>query len=313
MAKKTKGAEAASVKKTKKAKKEKTKTTTRMQNAFGHPIRNLIVAAVASILLGVAFIVKPYEVSLYCGYGVGGLIAVFGIVYIIIYFCSKPVSGEYRSEFAIGLLALFAGAYVALSGFITGGTGVGYVLAVRILGILILADALLKLQYSVDIARMKFPRWWLVLIFAVLGMGVGVMTVTDFNLTSVPSTTPASFLYGLGGSMGLVTDKGQYNSFYSGMMMLGIGFCVNALLDLASMTVIAVRNHRARRDEAIAEGTAMVAAVKQEELDEILPPEAAAPVAEVPAEPVAVVPAPEPAPIVPAAEPVAVEPVTPAE
>ncbi len=301
MAKKIKDTEAVSEKKAKKAKKDKQKGAGRVQNVFGHPIRNLIVAAVACILLGVAFIVKPYEVSQYCCYGVGGLIGVFGIVYIILYFSAKPVSGEYRSEFAIGLLALFAGAYVALSGLITGGTGVGYVLVIRILGILLLADALLKLQYSVDICRMKFPRWWLVLIFAILGAGVGVVTVTDFDLTSAPSTTPASFLYGLGGSIGLVTDKGQYNSFYSGMMLLGIGFCLNGVLDLASMTVIAVRNHKARRAEAIAEGAAMVAAAKQEELDEILPPEAAMPEPE--PENVVYVPAPESAPA-PAAEPV---------
>ena len=299
MAKKNKDTEAVSEKKAKKAKKDKQKVAARVRNVFGHPVRNLIVAAVACILLGVAFILKPYEVSLYCGYGVGGLIGLFGIVYIILYLCAKPVSGEYRSEFAIGLLALFAGAYVALSGFITGGTGVGYVLVIRILGILLLADALLKIQYSMDIARMKFPRWWLVLLFGLMGAGIGVVTATDFDLTAAPSTTPASFLYGLGGSIGLVTDKGQYNAFFSGMMLLGIGFCVNGVLDLASMAVIAVRNHKARRAEAIAEGAAMVAAAKQEELNEILPPEAAAPAPEN----VVYVPAPTPAPA-PAAEPV---------
>ena len=285
-----------------KAKKEK-KQKGRVQNVFGHPIRNMIVAAVASLLIGLAFILKPYEVSQYCGYGVGGLFAVVGLVYIILYFCHKPISGEYRSEFAIGLLALFAGAYVALSGMITGGTGVGYVLAVRILGILVLGDGLLKLQYSVDIARMKFSAWWVVLIFAVLGLGVGVLTTTDFTTTAIGArTSPASFLYGLGSTLGLVSDKGNYNNFYSGMTMLGIGFCVNAVLDLAAMTVIAIRNHKARREEAIAEGTAMVAAVKQEELDEVLP------VSELP-ENVVVVPAPEPAAI-PVAEPVIPAPAT---
>ena len=283
--------------------KEKKEKTGRVQNVFGHPIRNLIVAAVVSILIGIAFIVKPYEVSQYCGYGVGGIIGVVGIVYIILYFCHKPVSGEYRSEFAIGLLAILAGAYVALSGLISEGGGVGYVLAIRILGILIVADGMMKLQYSVDIGRMKFKAWWVVLIFAVIGIGIGVLTVTDFDKTVISARTyPASFLYGLGGKLGLETAKGQYNDFFSGMMMLGIAFCVNGVLDLAAMTVVAVRNHRARRDEAIAEGTAMVTAAKQEEIDELLPAEIPAP-----AEDAVVVPAPEPEPV-PAAEPVIPEP-----
>lgn len=283
--------------------KEKKEKVSRVQNVFGHPIRNLIVAAVVSILVGVAFIIKPYEVSQYCGYGVGGIIGVVGIIYIILYFCHKPVSGEYRSEFAIGLLSILAGAYVALSGLISDGGGVGYVLAIRILGILIVADGLMKLQYAVDIGRMKYKAWWVVLIFAVLGIGIGVLTVTDFDKTVISARTyPASFLYGLGVKLGLEKSMGQYNDFFSGMMLLGIAFCVNGVLDLASMTVVAVRNHKARRDEAIAEGTAMVTAAKQEEIDELLPAEAPAP-----AEDAVVVPAPAPEPV-PVAEPVIPEP-----
>ena len=272
---------------------------TKVQNVFGHPVRNMIAAAVISILLGVAFIIKPYEVSQYCGYGVGGLIAVVGIVYIILYFCHKPVSGEYRSEFAIGLLALLAGAYVALSGLVFGGSGVGYVLAVRIIGLLILADALLKLQYAIDIGRMRFRQWWVVLIFAILGAGVGVLVTTDFTTTAIGSrTAPASFLYILGGNMGIVSNMGTYNSFYSGMEMLGIGFCVNGVLDLAAMTVIAIRNHKA-------EGTAMVAAAQREEMEERIPAEPAfsvEPSAEPdPAPAPAVIPAPPAEPAAPAA------------
>jgi len=284
--------------------KEKKEKVSRVQNVFGHPIRNLIVAAVVSILVGVAFIIKPYDVSQYCGYGVGGIIGVVGIIYIILYFCHKPVSGEYRSEFAIGLLAILAGAYVALSGLISDGAGVGYILAIRILGILIVADGMLKLQYSVDIGRMKFKAWWVVLIFAVLGLGIGVLTVTDFDKTAIAArSVPASFFYGLGGTLGLEKGMGQYNEFYSGMMMLGIAFCVNGVLDLASMAVIAIRNHKARRDEAIAEGTAMVTAAKQEEIDELIPAEIPTP-----AEDTVVVPAPAPEPV-PVAEPVIPDPV----
>ena len=275
----------------------------RVQNVFGHPVRNMIVAAVVSILMGLAFIIKPMDVSQYCGYGVGGVIGVVGLIYIILYFCHRPVSGEYRSEFAIGILAVLAGAYVALSGLISTNGGVGYVLAVRILGILIVADGMLKLQYSVDIGRMGFRAWWIVLLFAAIGIAIGVLTVTDFNKTSIAArSVPASYLYNLGGKLSLVKGKGQYTSFYSGMMMLGIAFCLNGILDLASMMVIAVRNHNARRDAAIAEGMAMVNAAKREEIDEVIPAEFPVPAAET-----VVFPMPEPEPA-PAAEPAAPEP-----
>ena len=285
----------------------------KVENVFGSPIRNLIVTAVVSILLGIAFILKPYELSLYANYGIGGLIALVGIVYIVIYFCRKPVSGEYHSEFAIGLLALIGGAYVALSGLIGISSGVGYVLVIKIIGVFIMADGLLKIQYSVDLGRMKFRTWWVVLIFALVGIGIGVVTATDFSTTNTSASTPASFLYGMGNTMGLVSNKGQYNSFFSGMMALGIAFCLNGLLDLLSMMIIAIRNHKARREEAIAEGSAMVAAAKQEEIDDALP------VVEIPSEPeeqtvfVPVTPAPAAEPVPAPAEPVQAAPMDSAE
>ena len=75
MAKKNKQESAAVDNAKKRAKKEKEKKDlqdNKIQNVFGHPVRNMIITAVVSILLGVAFIIKPYEVSQYCGYGVGG-------------------------------------------------------------------------------------------------------------------------------------------------------------------------------------------------------------------------------------------------
>ena len=142
------------VKKSKTAKNQapkKVKKGGRISRGIANPVRNLIITTVVSVLLGVAFLVKPYEVSQYCGYGVGGLLAAVGIAYIIL---RKPVSGVYRAEFVIGLVALLAGAYVALSGLITSSAGIGYVMIIRIIGILIVVDGLLKVQYTADIARM---------------------------------------------------------------------------------------------------------------------------------------------------------------
>ena len=278
----------------KKSKKEK---GSRLSKGIASPVRNLIFTTIASVLLGVAFFLKPYEVSLYLGYGAGGLLGLVGIVYILIYFLRKPVSGEYRSEFVIGLVALLAGAYVALSGFITSTGGVGYVMIVRVLGILIAADGLLKVQYAVDIGRMKFRAWWVALILAVLSIGIGVLTATDFSGKTITASTtaPVSLMYTLGGSLGLGAGYGNYAAFYGGIKMLGLGFILNGVLDLATLIIIAIRNRKADRAEAIAEASAMIAETKKEEI--ALPAEApvlAEP--EQPAEPEEVVIAAEPAP-----------------
>ncbi len=274
--------------KEKKGKKTKDKSAApKRANVFGHPVRNLIVTSIVSILLGVAFAVKPYEVYTYCGYGLGGLIGVYGLVYIIIYFVHKPIPGEYRSEFAIGLVALLAGAYVAVGGILIGSGGVGYELIVKIIGILIAVDGLLKLQYSVDLARMKYKRWWISLILSILGIAIGVLTIIGMFAD-------------LGSSLGLYSNPytTQYNSFFSGMMMLGIAFIVNGVIDLGVMTVVAVRNHKANREAAIAEAAALMVGAEKESAPDFFPAEdSSAPVNDAPSAEPTSEPAPAPVPV----------------
>ena len=232
-------------KKAKKAAKgDKHAKKCKKSRVLGYPIRHLIVTAVVSLLLGAALLVKPAMVYTYCGYGLGGLAALVGIIYIIIYLCAKPVSGEYRAEFAVGLVALLAGAYVAVGGLITGGSGTSITFAtiIKILGVLMVADGIMKLQYALDLARMKFPRWWIGLITAVLGLAFGVLT--NMGIT-----------YELGTDM--LGSSG-------GMMMLGIVITVNGVLDLVSMIVVAVRNHKAEKAAVLAEAEAILAAKKAE-------------------------------------------------
>lgn len=298
-AKKAKKEKKAKAPKDKSAKKSRKEKGSKISKGIASPVRNLIVTTVVSVLLGVAFFLKPYEVSRYLGYGAGAILGLVGIVYILIYFLRKPVSGEYRSEFVIGLVALLAGAYVALSGLITSTGGVGYVMIVRVLGILIVADGLLKVQYSVDLARMKFRAWWVALILAVISIALGVLTATDFSGKTITAATtaPVSMMYTLGGSLGLGAAYGNYAAFYGGLKMLGLGFVLNGVLDLATLIIIAIRNHKAARAEAIAEASAMIAETKKEEI--ALPEESPAPV-----EPEEIVIAAEPAPeLVPDAMP----------
>lgn len=292
-------AETAKPQKEKKVKKEKEPREKggKASRGITNPVRNLIVTAAVSVLLGIAFFVKPYEVSIYSGYGAGGILALVGVIYILIYFLRKPISGVYRSEFAIGLVALLAGAYVILSGVITSTGGIGYIMIIRVIGILIAADGILKVQYAVDIGRMKFKAWWVALLFAVLGIAVGVLTATDFSGKAITSsqTAPLSMLYPIGYTLGLGAGNGNYAAFYGGMKMLGIAFIANGLLDIGTLIVIAVRNHKAARAEAIEEASAMIAEAKKEEIalpaeapeEEIEPVEEvvieAAPVVEVPA------------------------------
>lgn len=288
MAKKNKEKKAAAAAKT------GDQTSARKSGVLTNPIRNMIITALVCIALGCAFILQPILVYTYCGYVIGGLIGFIGLVYIIIYFARRPVSGVYRSEFALGLVALLAGAYVAFSSLIPETMGLATVpitlaVIVRILGVLIAADGILKLQYTLDLIRMKYAKWWIALIVSILGIALGVLTTIGL-------------IYSLGDSLGV-----------NGMMLLGIAFAANGVLDLITMIVVAVRNHKANKADALAAAEALAEAAKggqPADFSATAPAasttvsEAPAPSAETPAEPEPVVEPelPEPAAASPAAE-----------
>lgn len=231
------------------------------ERVFGSPVRNLIMTALFSILIGAAFLVKPEMVYSYSGIAIGGVIGVVGLVYILIYFIRRPVSGQYRYEFAFGLVALLAGAYVALGGMLSGSAvlnaGMPFTGVVVILGVLVGADGILRLQYSIDLGRMRYGKWWIVFIFSLLGIALGVALVMGYVYDS-------GALFGIFDKEGLNETQ---NAFLGGLRMLGVALCLNGLLDLLSMIIVALRNHKASREAVIAEGSAILSAAKQEEMN----------------------------------------------
>lgn len=201
-----------------------------------NPIRNQIITAVVSLGLGAAFIALPDFIRYYCGYVIGGLLGVIGLVYIIIYFARKPVSGVYRTEFAAGVLLVAAGAYVISASLRPNAVGISITLRwiVTGLGVLVAADGALKLQYTLDLARMKYGAWWVGLLLSLLGLALGVLM-----------------------ALGLVDAFGVYmhlmdGGFLGAMLALGAGLCLNGVLDLGMMTLVAVRNHAAAKAAAAA-------------------------------------------------------------
>ena len=197
-----------------------------------NPIRNLAVTAVLCLALGVVFLALPYFVRDYCGYVIGGLLCAIGVVYTVIYFLRKPVSGIYRSEFATGLVILAAGVYVIVASLRPDAAGLSITLRmiVTALGVLMAVDGVLKLQYTLDLARMQFDAWWVGLFTSLPGLALGVLTAA-----------------GLVDDFGVRIGAGD-GDFLSAMLVLGVTFIVNAILDIITLTLVAVRNHIAAKE-----------------------------------------------------------------
>lgn len=219
MARKVKEPKEKKVKKAKRAKKEPKPLESCGSRIIGSPVRVLVVLAVISAIIGVALFQFYDAYKSYFDYMIGGLVILIGVISLIFYFAKRMIDGVYRSEFAIGILCIAFGLYVALNG------GASFSFLV-IIGALCAFDGVIKLQYTLDLARMRFKAWWLPLIFSILGIAIGVIILM--------------------GLFGELFGEGE------GASMTGLALCVNALFDIICAIVIAVRNHKAKKAAKLA-------------------------------------------------------------
>lgn len=219
MARKVKEPKEKKVKKTKRAKKEPKPLESCGSRIIGSPVRVLVVLAVISAIIGVALFQFYDAYKSYFDYIIGGLVILIGVISMVFYFAKRMIDGVYRSEFAIGVLCIAFGLYVALNG------GASFSFLV-IIGAMCAFDGVIKLQYTLDLARMRFKAWWLPLIFSILGIAIGVVILM--------------------GLFGELFGEGE------GASMTGLALCVNALFDIICAIVIAVRNHKAKKAAKLA-------------------------------------------------------------
>ena len=130
-----------------------------------------IIISILLCVLGIVLIAVPdFSVRLLCW--IGGLILIlFGLVKIIGY-CSKDLYRlAFQYDLAFGILLIALGVVLILRS-----NTVMNVICI-LLGIYILADALLKVQISIDSKAFGIRQWWLILAVAIITGIIGFLLV----------------------------------------------------------------------------------------------------------------------------------------
>lgn len=247
--KKVKEPKAKKVKKVKEPKVKKVKKSRMAPNntagekkkyrVIGSPARVLAIAAVISLLLGLFLFKFYYQYYSYVDYIVGGVIALVGIFSLVAYFVKNMIDGVYRNEFALGIVCLGIGAWIILR------SGDDYTFFLTVIGLLCALDGVIKLQYTLDLTRMGYKKWWLPLALSIVSLAIGVVVLMDL----------------LGGLEWAV--KVSYT---------GLALCANAVLDIVTLVVIALRNRKASKAaEAPVEPEEPAIEVEIVEEEELLP------------------------------------------
>ncbi len=120
-------------------------------------------------ILGIVLIAVPdFSVSLLCWIG-GILLILFGAVKIVGYISKDLYRLAFQFDLAFGILLISLGLILILR------TDAMIHIICSLLGICILADALLKIQIAIDSKSFGLRQWWLILATALITSVIGFL------------------------------------------------------------------------------------------------------------------------------------------
>ena len=128
-----------------------------------------IIMSVLFMVLGACLIIWPdCSMAVFCT-AVGIMLIVYGLIKILGYFSRDIYCLAFQFDLAFGILLMAVGVIlIARKNFAVD-------LIFSVFGILILADALFKIQMSVDAKRFGLVLWWQILLIALVTGVIGVL------------------------------------------------------------------------------------------------------------------------------------------
>ncbi len=176
--------------------------------------RELIFTNIAVIVVGILIVVFPESSTNAICRAVGVVLTIWGFFRIGAYFAS-------RVSYAFGSFGLVQGAAILGFGvyFLVSPETLASFLTV-ILSIILIVGGAMKLQYGIDLARIKAKAWWAPLIAAGVMITLGIIAIIN------PFAVATSL-----------------------MMFIGISLIVNGVLDLAAIVFLSLMLKRIEKSE----------------------------------------------------------------
>lgn len=147
--------------------------------------RNLgsVAMSLAEGIVGILLLIDPVAFTSGIIVFFGIVLMLVGIVTIIKYFRTEPETAAYRQILVKGLLTLLGGAFCAFNAHWFIAT---FPVLTLVYGVVILIAGITKLQWTVDILRMKRSKWFWMAVSAVLSVLCGAVIITNpFSTTAI--------------------------------------------------------------------------------------------------------------------------------
>lgn len=134
---------------------------------------NVIISSVIYVALGVILLLWPEMTAKNICYVVGVIAVAVGIVNLIDYIRKDYSVDAYRYNLVYGMVFILLGVVI----FVKVETVISII--PFLLGFAVTISGLLKFQNAVDLVRMKYSGWGVVMIVSVLNIAFGVVLIID--------------------------------------------------------------------------------------------------------------------------------------
>lgn len=132
-----------------------------------------LLTGILYILLGIVALVIPETMERTLGYLLAVVLILAGAVSMIGYLLRDAHQNYYHNDFLYGLLGIGAGILVLFK--------VDFIIALIpfLLGILVLVSGCSKLQDVIDMKRMEYGNWIVMLVFAIVNVVLGILLMCN--------------------------------------------------------------------------------------------------------------------------------------
>lgn len=132
--------------------------------------------SICEIIIGILLFMDPMGFTGTIIKIVGVILLIAGVWFAIRYFRTDPVAAHLEQGLTKALLAIFVGAFCLLKSEWFLAT---FPIITVLYGIIIILTAVVRIQWTVDMLRMKMDRWYIPGIGAVISLIFGVIILTN--------------------------------------------------------------------------------------------------------------------------------------
>lgn len=131
------------------------------------------IVSILYILFGLVMLIWPKSFSVAICYAFGIITIIYGIVHLINYFVKDNMAALFRYDLVIGVIGVILGIFVLIRPV--------FILSILpfVLGIFLLFSSIMKLQNAVDLKRMEYEKWWIVLVFVLCSTILGIILIIN--------------------------------------------------------------------------------------------------------------------------------------